>query len=135
MHRYEYHTTVFEHHVDEGSGSLSGLASQVTARQGNILGILGVGSGVLASLSAVGFPIEVIGQFAGVAAIGSLLGALIGRRVTPTELPQTVAMLHSIVGLSAVLTSIASVLQDVSHLSTLHMVTAYLGVVIGECES
>ncbi|KAJ3568561.1 hypothetical protein NP233_g5629 [Leucocoprinus birnbaumii] len=112
-------------------GSLSGLASQVTARQGNILGILGVGSGVLASLAAVGFPPEVIGQFAGVAAIGGLLGAVIGRRVTATELPQTVAMLHSIVGLSAVLTSIGSVLQDVSHLSTLHMVTAYLGVVIG----
>lgn len=113
------------------SGSLSGLASQTTARQGNILGILGVGSGVLASLAAVGFPPEVIGQFAGVAAIGGILGAIIGRRVTATELPQTVAMLHSIVGLSAVLTSIASVLQDVSHLSTLHMVTAYLGVVIG----
>lgn len=112
-------------------GSLSGLASQVTARQGNILGILGVGSGILASLAAVGFPPEVIGQFAGVAAIGGLIGALVGRRVTPTELPQTVALLHSIVGLSAVLTSIASVLQDVSHLSTLHMVTAYLGVVIG----
>ncbi|KAF5358029.1 hypothetical protein D9756_001498 [Leucocoprinus leucothites] len=112
-------------------GSLSGLASQTTARQGNILGILGVGSGVLTSLAAVGFPTEVIGQFAGVAAIGSLLGAIIGRRVTATELPQTVAMLHSIVGLSAVLTSIGSVLQDVSHLSTLHMVTAYLGVVIG----
>jgi len=44
-------------------------------------------------------------------------------------------MLHSIVGLSAVLTSIASVLQDVSHLSILHMVTAYLGVVIGEYET
>ncbi|PPR01481.1 hypothetical protein CVT26_015104 [Gymnopilus dilepis] len=112
-------------------GSLSGLSSQTTARQGNALGILGVGSGVLASLAAVGFPPEVIAQFAGVAAFGGLIGAIIGRRVTPTELPQTVALLHSIVGLSAVLTSIGSVLQDTAHLSTLHMVTAYLGVVIG----
>jgi len=112
-------------------GSISGLASQTTARQGNALGILGVGSGVLASLGAVGFPPEVIAQFAGVAAIGGILGSVIGRRVTATELPQTVALLHSIVGLSAVLTSIGSVLQDVSHLTTLHMVTAYLGVVIG----
>jgi len=112
-------------------GSLSGLGSQTTARQGNALGILGVGSGVLASLGAVGFPPEVIAQFAGVAAIGGLVGSVIGRRVTATELPQTVALLHSIVGLSAVLTSIASVLQDTAHLSTLHMVTAYLGVVIG----
>jgi NAD(P) transhydrogenase len=112
-------------------GSLSGLGSQVTARQGNALGILGVSSGVLASLGAVGFAPEVIAQFAGVASIGAIIGTIIGRRVTATELPQTVAMLHSIVGLSAVLTSIGSVLADVSHLSTLHLVTAYLGVVIG----
>ncbi|KAJ2920690.1 hypothetical protein H1R20_g16405, partial [Candolleomyces eurysporus] len=112
-------------------GSLSGLASQSTARQGNILGILGVGSGVLTSLAAVGFSPEVIAQFGGVAAIGGLAGLLIGRRVTATELPQTVALLHSIVGLSAVLTSIGSVIQDPSHLTTLHAVTAYLGVVIG----
>ena len=58
-------------------------------------------------------------------------GAIIGRRITPTELPQMVAALHSVVGLAAVLTSIGSVLEDVSHISTLHLVTAYLGVLIG----
>lgn len=89
---------------------------------------------MLTSLGAVGFSPEVIGQFGGVAAIGGLLGLLIGRRVTATELPQTVALLHSIVGLSAVLTSVASVIQDPSHLTTLHAVTAYLGVVIGTLE-
>lgn len=72
-----------------------------------------------------------IAQFGGLAGIGGLIGLLIGRRVTATELPQTVALLHSIVGLSAVLTSVGSVLQDPSHLTTLHAVTAYLGVVIG----
>ena len=111
---------------------MSGLGSQATARQGNALGILGVGSGVLASLGAVGFSPEVITQFTAVAGIGALAGTIIGRRVTATELPQTVALLHSIVGLSAVLTSIGSVLQDPAHLSTLHSVTAYLGVVIGD---
>lgn len=40
-------------------------------------------------------------------------------------------MLHSVVGLAAVLTSIGSVLDNISHASTLHLVTAYLGVVIG----
>lgn len=59
-------------------------------------------------------------------------GALIGRRITPTELPQTVAALHSVVGLAAVLTSIGSALSHVEDLTTLHMVTAYLGVVIGK---
>lgn len=113
------------------AGSLSGLASQTTARQGNILGILGVSSGILASLAAVGFPPEVLAQFAGVAAIGGTAGAIIGKRITAIELPQMVAALHSVVGLAAVLTSIASVLADVAHASTLHLVTAYLGVLIG----
>lgn len=113
-------------------GSLSGLASQATARQGNILGILGVGSGILASLAAVGFSPEVLAQFAGVAAIGGTIGTVIGRRITAIELPQMVAALHSVVGLAAVLTSIASVLANLDHASTLHLVTAYLGVLIGE---
>ncbi|THU88417.1 PNTB-domain-containing protein [Dendrothele bispora CBS 962.96] len=112
-------------------GSLSGLGSQTTARQGNALGILGVSSGILASLAAVGFPPEVLAQFAGVAALGGTAGTIIGRRITATELPQMVAMLHSVVGLAAVLTSVGSVLQDLSHVNTLHLVTAYLGVVIG----
>ncbi|KAF2837240.1 putative NAD(P) transhydrogenase mitochondrial precursor [Patellaria atrata CBS 101060] len=112
-------------------GSLSGLASQATARQGNILGILGVSTGILASLMAVGFPPAILAQFVGVAGIGTIAGALIGRRITPTDLPQTVAALHSVVGLAAVLTSIGSVMADIAHISTLHMVTAYMGVLIG----
>ena len=59
------------------------------------------------------------------------LGLLIGKRITPTDLPQTVAALHSVVGLAAVLTSIGSVMADISDPSTLHLVTAYLGVLIG----
>jgi len=56
---------------------------------------------------------------------------LIGRRITATELPQTVAALHSVVGLAAVLTSIGSVLANIAEISTLHLVTGYLGVLIG----
>ncbi|KAF2973292.1 hypothetical protein GQX73_g335 [Xylaria multiplex] len=111
--------------------SLSGLASQATARMGNLLGILGVGSGVLASLLAVGFSPEVLTQFGTLATIGSILGFIIGKRITPTDLPQTVAALHSVVGLAAVLTSIGSVMGGLDHITTLHLVTAYLGVLIG----
>ncbi|KAL1747550.1 NAD(P) transhydrogenase beta subunit-domain-containing protein [Schizophyllum fasciatum] len=112
-------------------GSLSGLSAQATARHGNILGMLGVGSGILASLAAVGFPPEVLVQFGMLAAVGGAFGTLIGRRTTATELPQMVAALHSVVGLAAVLTSIGSVVADPAHASILHLVTAYLGVVIG----
>lgn len=111
--------------------SISCLASQSTARMGNTLGMLGVGTGVLSSLLAVGFSPDVLTQFGGLATLGALAGFLIGKRITPTDLPQTVAALHSVVGLAAVLTSIGSVMGDLSHISTLHLVTAYLGVLIG----
>ena len=89
-------------------------------------------SGILASLAAVGFDTETLVQFAVVAAMGGGVGGIIGRRITAIELPQVVAALHSVVGLAAVLTSIASVLSSVTHADTLHLVTAYLGVLIGE---
>ncbi|CAH0016943.1 unnamed protein product [Clonostachys rhizophaga] len=111
--------------------SISGLASQATARLGNMLGMLGVGTGVLASLLAAGFSPEVLTQFGTLATIGALAGFLIGKRITPTDLPQTVAALHSVVGLAAVLTSIGSVMGHIDDVTTLHMVTAYLGVLIG----
>lgn len=63
--------------------------------------------------------------------MGGGVGSIIGRRITAIELPQMVAALHSVVGLAAVLTSIASVLSEVEHATTLHLVTAYLGVLIG----
>lgn len=88
-------------------------------------------SGILASLAAVGFSPETLIQFAAVAAMGGGVGTIIGRRITAIELPQMVAALHSVVGLAAVLTSIASVLANVEHADTLHLVTAYLGVLIG----
>jgi NAD(P) transhydrogenase len=124
----------------------------MTARRGNILGILGVGAGILASLAAVGFAPDVLVQFGTVVAIGALigmslkvvwymiiwyannqLGLRIGRRTTATDLPQTVAALHSVVGLAAVLTSFGSVMADISDISTLHLVAGYLGVLIGMC--
>lgn len=88
-------------------------------------------AGILASLAAVGFEPETLVQFALVAAMGGGVGTIIGRRITAIELPQMVAALHSVVGLAAVLTSIGSVLSEIEHPSTLHLVTAYLGVLIG----
>lgn len=100
----------------------------------------------MASLLAAGFSPEVLTQFGTLATLGTLagkffcsdertvidmLGFLIGKRITPTDLPQTVAALHSVVGLAAVLTSIGSVMGHVDDLTTLHMVTGYLGVLIG----
>ncbi|KAG8847075.1 hypothetical protein FRB91_000222 [Serendipita sp. 411] len=62
---------------------------------------------------------------------GGSAGVWIGRRVTAMELPQTVAALHSVVGLAAVLTCIGSALSDLEHASALHLVLSYLGVIVG----
>ena len=90
---------------------------------------------LLASLLAAGFEPETLVQFAACAALGGGVGAAIGRRIGAVELPQMVAALHSVVGLAAVFTSIASVLGHPEDTSALHLVTAYLGVLIGECTS
>ena len=113
-------------------GALTGLSSQSTARMGNALGMLGVAFGILASLLAVGFDAETIGQAVVLTAMGGALGLAIGARVTPMQLPQTVAALHSVVGLAAVLTSAAAVLgHGAGEVGTLHLVMSYLGVLIG----
>ncbi|KAF3915289.1 hypothetical protein AA313_de0201656 [Arthrobotrys entomopaga] len=111
--------------------SISGLSSQATARRGNVLGMLGVAIGVLAALSSLDLSPQVLTQFGVLAAAGGVLGAAIGFRITPTSLPQTVAALHSVVGLAAVMTSIGLVLSHVNDISTSHLITAYLGVLIG----
>lgn len=92
--------------------------------------MLGVFVGILSTLGAVGFSPEVMGQFGLLILAGAGLGLAIGRRVSPMQLPQTVAALHSVVGLAAVMTSAGSVLAS-THLSPLHLITAYLGVFIG----
>jgi NAD(P) transhydrogenase len=94
--------------------------------------MLGVFAGIVATLAAVGFTPEQMGQFGMLVVAGGGLGLAIGRRVSPMQLPQTVAALHSVVGLAAVMTSAGSVLgSDPEHLTTLHLTTAYLGVLIG----
>ncbi|KAI8615739.1 NAD(P) transhydrogenase beta subunit-domain-containing protein [Chytriomyces sp. MP71] len=110
--------------------SLTGLASQATARAGNALGILGVSTGILAALVSVGFTPWVLAQFGILTAVGGAVGVYFGRRVTPVQLPETVALLHSVVGLAAVLTSIAGfVAHPVG--AALPKVIAYLGTFIG----
>lgn len=113
-------------------GALSGLSAQATARSGNALGMIGVWIGLLTTLAACSYPDTVLAQFGLVTAAGALIGLGIGRRVGAMQLPQTIAALHSVVGLAAVLTSIGSILGAAGHsLDPLHLATAYAGVLIG----
>lgn len=99
-------------------GALSGLSSQKTARLGNALGIIGVTGGIAATLGILAPTPEVLAQMAGCAGIGGLLGTVIAKRIQITDLPQLVAGFHSLVGLAAVLTCVATYMHDFPNLAT-----------------
>ncbi|CAO1419810.1 unnamed protein product [Diamesa serratosioi] len=99
-------------------GALGGLSSQKTARLGNALGIIGVTGGIAATLGLMAPSTEVLIQMAGVAGIGGLLGTVVAKKIEITDLPQLVAGFHSLVGLAAVLTCVATYMHDFPTLAT-----------------
>jgi NAD(P) transhydrogenase subunit beta len=80
--------------------SLRGLSSQETARRGNIYGIVGMAVAIVATLT---LPIKFHASLFGAIAIGGVVGATMAARVGMTQMPELVALLHSFVGLAAVL--------------------------------
>ncbi len=86
--------------------SLRGLASQETARRGNLYGIIGMGIAIGATLTAE--VVTAYGPMAGAIVVGSIIGALLAARVAMTAMPELVALLHSFVGAAAVLVGFAS---------------------------
>jgi NAD(P) transhydrogenase len=122
-------------------GAIASLSNQKTARVGNTLGQIGIGTGVLATLGAVsvGNPAlavaavspAVLAQMGAMLAAGGAVGSYVSSRVAVTELPQLVAAFHSFVGLAAVLTSVASFLHGGAHLGTVQIVAQWAGCVIG----
>ncbi|XP_045760567.1 NAD(P) transhydrogenase, mitochondrial-like isoform X2 [Maniola jurtina] len=93
-------------------GALAGLSSQTTARKGNYLGMIGVTGGIAATLGMLTPSAEVLAQMLGVAGIGGLIGSVIAKKIEITDLPQLVAGFHSLVGMAAVLTCVATYMHD-----------------------
>src|SRR5215831_10935295 len=91
--------------------ALRGLSSQETARRGNLYGITGMLIAVAATLSRT----SVATNPAVIAAIGVavLIGATMALRVGMTAMPEMVALLHSFVGLAAVLVGYSLQIDDV----------------------
>ena len=113
--------------------SLGGLSNQSTARRGNLYGIAGMVIAILATLfsNAVSGYTLIIGAMA----IGAVVGAILAARVQMTSMPELVAILHSFVGLAAVLVGFSTYL-DTSHSfsgaeKVIHDIEIYLGVLIG----
>jgi len=111
-------------------GSITGLASQSTARIGAALGTIGVSTGVITALCSLNFPAPLLTQALTLLGIGGAVGLYIGKRVAVTELPQTVAAFHALVGLAAVATSVGSYYIH-TDVDTVHKVASFLGTVIG----
>lgn len=68
---------------------------------------------------------------AGGMGLGAAAGTLIAKRMAITELPQMVAAFHSLVGLAAVATSVASYMAHPDPSNTIHLTSSYLGTLIG----
>ena len=111
-------------------GGITGLASQSTARVGNALGIIGISTGVITALCALNFPAPLLTQALFLLGAGGAAGLVLGQRVAVTELPQTVAAFHALVGLAAVTTSLASYWLSADP-DTMHKIASYLGALIG----
>jgi len=92
-------------------GALGGLSAQPTARLGNVLGQIGVCTGVAATLGLLQPSPEVLTQMAVTCGAGGLLGTTIAKRIEITDLPQLVAAFHSLVGMAAVLTCASTYLD------------------------
>merc|ERR1711990_1079046 len=92
-------------------GALGGLSAQPTARLGNALGIIGVSSGIAATLGILQPNPEVLAQMIGTAVAGAGIGTTIAKKIEITDLPQLVAAFHSLVGMAAMLTCFATYLD------------------------
>ena len=113
--------------------SLGGLSNPETARRGNAYGMAGMLIAIVATVCS-SF-VSSYGLLALVMALGGSIGVYAARRVQMTEMPELVAMLHSFVGLAAVLIGYATYVNGTGDMQgaekTIHEVEIYLGVLIG----
>ena len=113
--------------------ALGGLSNQETARRGNWYGISGMAIALLATM--LGVVTQNYALLLVALAIGGSIGLVLARRVQMTQMPELVAILHSLVGLAAVAVGYASFMDPDAHFEgvelTIHDIETYLGVLIG----
>ena len=113
--------------------SLGGLSNQETARKGNVYGIIGMAIAFIAT--ALSSQVTGYGLLGATILPGAIIGAILAARVAMTSMPELVAILHSFVGLAAVLVGLANYLEPDSSLvgaeATIHEIEIFVGVFIG----
>jgi len=113
--------------------ALGGLKSNDSARRGNLFGTIGMTIAVLVTISA--FVTDHLEYVVVIMVAGGGIGFLLSRRVQMTQMPELVAILHSLVGLAAVLIGFANFLDPTQHFTgvekTIHDIEIYIGICIG----
>ena len=113
--------------------ALGGLSNPETARRGNLYGMAGMAIALLATIFGVvaaNYTILIGGVI-----IGGAIGLVLARRVQMTQMPELVAILHSLVGLAAVFVGFSSFGDPEQHFvgveQTIHDIEIYIGILIG----
>src|SRR5512135_3563643 len=117
--------------------SLGGLSHPETSRRGNLYGMIGMTIAVLATVfgprvSAAGIPWIVAAMV-----VGGSVGIYAARVVKMTQMPELVALMHSLVGLAAALVGFANYIDPIAALNLssaekgIHELEVYLGILIG----
>lgn len=111
--------------------SLSGLSNPETSRRGNLFGIIGMS---IAFVATAVFKVDSYGILIAVIVPAVIIGAVLAARVAMTSMPELVAILHSFVGLAAVLVGFGSHLTPNTLRGaekTIHEIEIFVGVFIG----
>ena len=125
--------------------SLGGLSNQTTALRGNLYGMVGMTIAVLATIFGPQVTWSGIPWIIGAMLIGGSIGLYAARTVQMTQMPELVALMHSMVGLSAMLVGISTFIDPTAsfHLidgksiplsaaeESIHKMEIYVGILIG----
>ena len=117
--------------------SLGGLSNQTTALRGNLYGMIGMTLAVLATVfgpkvTMAGIPWIVVAML-----IGAGIGIYAARTVQMTQMPELVALMHSMVGLAAMLVGFATFIDPEASkgfegaAKSIHEIEIYVGIFIG----
>ena len=117
--------------------SLGGLSNPETSRRGNLYGMIGMTIAVLATVLGPQVTQAGLPWIVGAMLVGAAIGLYAARVVKMTQMPELVALMHSLVGLAAVLIGYANYIDPAAtgHLKgaekTIHELEIYIGVLIG----
>ncbi|WP_066705112.1 Re/Si-specific NAD(P)(+) transhydrogenase subunit beta [Curvibacter delicatus] len=115
--------------------SLGGLSNPETSRRGNLFGIIGMALAVLATVFGPRVSPAGIPWIIGALLVGGSVGLYAAKVVKMTQMPELVALMHSLVGLAACLVGFASYVDTSVQLAgaekLIHEVEIYVGILIG----